>query len=169
MSSSAFYFLIPLAVFAVVYVRASNKQKPEGKRIDFIAQASAHIHGIDEEEKVANTNTSSNIDYNYDVVGESFQRQHLLDLIKAHDAYSSGEINTTAILEPEPTNPFDKSAVKVLIEDQQVGYIAKEDSPNVTKMIKKSKKEKYEVPAQIGFDPNSPQPLIGVRIALIID
>ena len=36
----------------------------------------------------------------------------------------------------------------------------------VTAMIKKSGNKSFEVPVRIGFDPNSPSPLIGVRLAL---
>ena len=75
----------------------------------------------------------------------------------------------TAILEPEPTNEFDPTAVKVLVEGIQVGYIPKFDSPAVTEMVKKSGKSVYEVPVRIGFDTDSPQPLIGVRIALTVE
>ncbi len=36
-------------------------------------------------------------------------------------------------------------------------------------MIKRSGNQTYEVPARIGFDADSPQPLIGVTIALTVD
>ncbi len=90
-------------------------------------------------------------------------------LIRTHKAFKTGEIVTTAVLESEPTNPFDSTAVKVVIEGVQVGYIAKFDSAAVTKMIGKSGRKSYEVPAKIGFDANSPAPLIGVKIALKVE
>jgi hypothetical protein len=90
-------------------------------------------------------------------------------LIRAHDAFASGQIIATAVLEPEPTNDFDPTAVKVVVEGVQVGYIAKFDSGAVTAMIKKSGKETMQVGARIGFDPNSPAPLIGVQIALTVE
>jgi hypothetical protein len=49
-----------------------------------------------------------------------------------------------------------------------VGYIPKFDSPAVTKMVKKSGKSSYEVPVRIGWDTNSPSPLIGVKLSLKI-
>jgi hypothetical protein len=64
---------------------------------------------------------------------------------------------------------FPAIAVKVVIEGVQVGYIAKFDSAAVTKMIEKSGKKSYEVPAKIGFDAESPAPLIGVKIALTVE
>jgi hypothetical protein len=36
-------------------------------------------------------------------------------------------------------------------------------------MIEKSGKKSYEVPAKIGFDSNSPAPLIGVKIVLTVE
>jgi hypothetical protein len=68
---------------------------------------------------------------------------------------------------PQSTE-FDSTAVKVLVEGIQVGYIPKFDSPAVTEMVKKSGKSVLEVPVRIGFDTDSPQPLIGVRIALTV-
>ena len=90
-------------------------------------------------------------------------------LVRSHNAFSIGEIYGVAILEPEPTNEFDPTAVKVLVEGIQVGYIPKFDSPAVTEMVKKSGMSVLEVPVRIGFDTDSPQPLIGVRIALTVE
>ena len=38
------------------------------------------------------------IDYDYEVTGESFQRNHLTAVIRAHTAFESGEICSTAVL-----------------------------------------------------------------------
>lgn len=89
-------------------------------------------------------------------------------LVRSHNAFSIGEIYGTAILEPEPTNEFDPTAVKVVVEGVQVGYIPKFDSPAVTQKIQESGKKSFEVPVRIGFDTDSPQPLIGVRLALTL-
>ena len=102
------------------------------------------------------------------MVGESFQRDHLTALIRAHNAFESGEIYSTAVLGLEPTNPFDPNAVKVVVEGVHVGYIPKFDSLAVTEMIKKRGKKEIEVPVRIGYDTNSPEPLIGVRLALTV-
>ena len=155
---NTYFAFIPLvAIIAYLVLRnpsSSNTSKSE--RIDFIKQASDSIHG---DEVVSGG-------YEYEVVGESFQRENLLKLIRAHEAFDSGQIVATAVLEPEPTNEFDSTAVKVVVEGVQVGYIAASDSGVVTAMIKRSGKKSFEVPVRIGFDPNSPSPLIGVRLAL---
>ena len=162
-------FLLPALIILLLVIRKSAKTTSSKARPDFIRQAADSIHGP---EVVVGSSSSESapdgVDYNYDVVGESFQRDHLMALVRSHNAFNVGEIYGTAILEPEPTNEFDPTAVKVVVEGVQVGYIAKFDSGAVTKMIEKSGKKIYEVPARIGFDAESPQPLIGVRIALVV-
>ena len=163
-------FLIPALGILFLIVRRAPKSAPTPvERPDFIKKVSDSIHGPEEVEFVVSNQMSDDSEYNYGVVGESFQRDHLMALIRAHKAFETGEILTTAVLEPEPTNPFDSTAVKVVIEGVQVGYIAKFDSGAVTKMIEKSGKKSYEVPARIGFDADSPAPLIGVKIALTVE
>ena len=159
---------IPLvAIIALLVLRnPSSSKASKGERIDFIKQASDSIHA--DEISVDERPALDSGGYEYEVVGESFQRENLLKLIRADEAFDSGQIVATAVLEPEPTNEFDSTAVKVVVEGVQVGYIAASDSGVVTEMIKKSGKKSYEVPARIGFDPNSPSPLIGVRLALTL-
>ena len=161
-------FLLPILIILILVIRRAPKSAPRTtERPDFIKQATEAIHGPEVADSPQSNGDDS--DYNYEVVGESFQRDHLVALIRAHEAFSTGEILATAVLETEPTNEFDPTAVKVVVEDVQVGYIAKFDSAAVTKMIEKSGKRVYEVPAKIGFDANSPSPLIGVKIALTVE
>ena len=163
-------FILPVAILLILVLRKAPKQKASTARPDFIRKASESIHGPEVPAvNPTNTEATDGVDYNYDVVGESFQRDHLLALVRSHKAFASGEIYTTALLELEPTNEFDPTAVKVVVEGVQVGYIAKFDSGAVTKMIEKSGKKSYEVPARIGFDAESPAPLIGVKLALTIE
>ena len=163
-------FLLPVAFILILVIRRAPGSKPSpSARPDFIRKASESIHGPEVPVvSASNTEAPDGIDFNYDVVGESFQRDHLTALISAHDAFESGEIYSTAVLELEPTNSFDSNAVKVVVEGTQVGYIPKFDSPAVTEMVKKSGKSSYEVPVRIGWDTNSPSPLIGVRLALTV-
>ena len=161
-------FLIPALIILLLVIRRAPKSAPTStERPDFFRQAAESTQ--DREVDVVDEMSADDSEYNYGVVGESFQRDHLMALIRSHKAFETGEILTTAVLEPEPTNPFDPTAVKVVIEGVQVGYIAKFDSAAVTKMIEKSGKKSYEVPAKIGFDANSPAPLIGVKIALTVE
>ena len=169
MTNQYFLLILPLAIFLLwVIRRAPKSQTTSSGRPDFIAKASESRFVTTDPDAfvLVNQTSDDNSDYNYDVVGESFQRDHLVALIRAHKAFSTGQILATAILEPEPTNPFDPTAVKVVVEGVQVGYIAKFDSAAVTKMIQMSGKKPYEVAAKIGFDAESPAPLIGVKLAL---
>ena len=105
-------------------------------------------------------------EYDFDVVGESFQRDHLVQLIKKHNLTDSGELYTTATLKLEPENDFDPTAVMVIVEDLQVGYIPKTHSADMTEYIKAKGGQSLEVPARIGWDRDSPQPLVGVRLKM---
>ena len=105
-------------------------------------------------------------DYTFDVVGESFQRDHLVQLIKNHKSIENGELYTTATLVLEPENDFDPTAVKVMVEGMQVGYIPKSMSAEMTDYIKNKGSDTLDVPARIGWDTNSPQPLVGVRLKM---
>lgn len=167
--NSILLFLPPLAIFLIWIIGRAPRSQTSSERPDFIRKASNSIHGPEVPVvSVTNTQAPDGIDYNYDVVGESFQRDHLTALIRAHNAFESGEIYSTAVLVLEPTNPFDPNAVKVVVEGTQVGYIPKLDSPAVTEMVKKSGKSSYEVPVRIGWDTSSPSPLIGVKLALTV-
>lgn len=102
--------------------------------------------------------------YNFDVVGESFQRDHLVALLKKHGVLQDGSFSTPTILELEPTNDFDPTAVKVMVEGMQVGYIPKHLSGDVTKALKAKGVNEFEVPGLLGWDADSPMPLIGVKL-----
>jgi hypothetical protein len=161
---------IPLvAILLFLTLRNPSKAKVQEERPDFFIKAAESMSDV--KDSVLFDSGSEGFDdgeYTYDVVGESYQRDHLTALIRAHNAFEIGQILSTAVLEMEPSNPFDSSAVKVVVEGTQVGYIPKFDSPAVTEMIKKSGKKVYEVPVRIGWDTNSPSPLIGVRLALTL-
>lgn len=110
--------------------------------------------------------SSDDSEYTFDVVGESFQRDHLVQLIKNNDSVTNGELYTTATLKLEPENPFDSTAVMVIIQDLQVGYIPKSFSGEITDYIKAKGGKTLQVPARIGWDVDSPQPLVGVRLKM---
>ena len=105
-------------------------------------------------------------EYTFDVVGESFQRDHLVQIIKNTKSADLGEIYTTATLKLEPENPFDSSAVMVIINDLHVGYIPKSQSGMMTDYIQSKGGNTLDVPARIGWDTESPQPLVGVRLKI---
>ena len=105
-------------------------------------------------------------EYTFDVVGESFRRDSLVQLIKKHKLTDSGELYSTATLKLEPENDFDPTAVMVIVEDLHVGYIPKSMSGEMTEYIKSKGGQTLQVPARIGWDTDSPQPLVGVRLKM---
>jgi len=102
--------------------------------------------------------------YNFDVVGESFQRDHLVALLKKNKVIEVGEFATSAMLQLEPTNDFDPNAVKVMVDGLQVGYVPKTFSVDVTRMMNDKGVTELEVPALLGWDNNNPMPAIGVKL-----
>ena len=105
-------------------------------------------------------------EYTFDVVGESFQRDHLVQIIKNAKSADIGEIYTTATLKLQPENPFDSTAVMVIINDLHVGYIPKSQSGMMTDHIQSKGGNTLDIPARIGWDTESPQPLVGVRLKI---
>ena len=105
-------------------------------------------------------------EYTFDVVGESFQRDHLVQLIKKYKSIETGELYTTATLKLEPENAFDDTAVMVIIDNLQVGYVPKSQSGMMTDYIKSKGGNTLQVPARVGWDTESPQPLVGVRLKI---
>ena len=105
-------------------------------------------------------------EYTFDVVGESFQRDHLVQLIKKYKSIETGELYTTATLKLEPENDFDSTAVMVIIDDLQVGYVPKSQSGMMTDYIQSKGGDTLQVPARVGWDTESPQPLVGVRLKI---
>lgn len=165
-----FLAFIPLVLLlAFLTFRNPTKNKVLQERPDFFIKAAESMNGAHDRVLIdTGSQALDDSEYVYDVVGESYRRDNLTALIRSHKAFDTGQIFSTAVLEMEPTNEFDSSAVKVVVEGTQVGYIPKLDSPAVTEMIKKSGKKVYAVPVRIGWDNNSPSPLIGVRLALTV-
>ena len=162
-------FIPLIAILLFLTFRNPRKMQIEEERPDFFTKAAESMHDFKDSALIdSGSEALDDSEYIYDVVGESYRRDNQTALIRAHKAFDTGEIFSMAVLEMEPTNEFDSSAVKVVVEGTQVGYIPKFDSPAVTEMIKKSGKKVYEVPVRIGWDTNSPSPLIGVRLALTL-
>jgi hypothetical protein len=105
-------------------------------------------------------------EYTFEVVGESFRRDHLIQLIKKHKLVDVGELYSTATLKLEPTNDFDPTAVMVIVDDLHVGYIPKSMSAEMTDYIKAKGGNTLQVPVRVGWDSDSPEPLIGVRLKM---
>lgn len=129
-----------------------------------LATTSKHAARSSSDQSLQQSGDSS--EYTFDVVGESFRRDHLVQLIKNNSSVESGEFFATATLKLEPENPFDSTAVMVVIQELHVGYIPKSQSEMMTDHIKSLGASTLDVPARVGWDTDSPQPLIGIRLKM---
>lgn len=62
------------------------------------------------------------------VVGESNYQAALAKICGGHNR-EGHELETVAVLTPEPTNAYDPNAVMVVIEDRKIGYLSRDDAP----------------------------------------
>lgn len=67
-----------------------------------------------------------------DVVGESNYRKTFEHVAGKN---STGEINTRVVLAREPTNKFDKNAVRVHIDGLTLGYLPREEAPEWHRLL----------------------------------
>lgn len=102
--------------------------------------------------------------FTFQIVGESHYRDNLLATIEAQGAHKLGEIYIEAVLQREPQNKFDEYAVCVIIEGKKVGHIPKEYSFEVSEFLNDRNCVAIKVNAVIGWNTNSPNPPIGVRL-----
>ena len=65
---------------------------------------------------------------NREVAGESFHEAAIRALLPRPVGDRGVELRLRAALVPEADNPFDRSAVRVLVQEQHVGYLPKEDA-----------------------------------------
>ncbi|MDV8155194.1 hypothetical protein [Acinetobacter bereziniae] len=72
-------------------------------------------------------NNSSNVNYNFNIVGEGFYQQNLRKIAGPKEEISKFH-ECTARITSEPTNKFDKNAVKVEINGLLVGYLSRGDA-----------------------------------------
>jgi hypothetical protein len=114
---NVYFAFIPLVLLlAFLTLRNPNKSRVQEVRPNFLSEAAETMNDVNDSVLIdSGSQALDDSEYVYDVVGESFQRDHLTALIRAHNAFESGVIYSTAVLELEPTNPFDPNAVKVRI------------------------------------------------------
>lgn len=70
-------------------------------------------------------------EYDFDVVGESFY-QDALDEICGGKTDEGHDLECTAILQPEPENPYDPNAVAVYIDGLKVGHLDRANARAMT-------------------------------------
>lgn len=66
-----------------------------------------------------------------EVAGESYHSKEIARLFRSWGLVEGGVTMRVASLVPEPTNRYDKNAVKVLVDGAHVGYVPAEDAARV--------------------------------------
>jgi hypothetical protein len=87
-----------------------------------------------------------------EVVGESRHQEALWEIVGGRQREPI-RYQTEAVLEPEPDNPFDPNAIRVLVEGRLVGYLSREDAedyrPGLLRLIQRCATGHVALAAQI--------------------
>ena len=75
--------------------------------------------------------------YACEVVGESSYQKNLIAVCGPYGQNESQQKQATAVLVPEPTNPYDKNAVAVQLSGRTVGYLSRETARSYCSNLKK--------------------------------
>ena len=87
-----------------------------------------------------------------EVVGESHYQDALWSIVggRRRDAV---RYEAVAVLEPEPNNPYDPNAIRVLVEGHHIGHLSREDAaayrPGLLRLIEGSPTRRVALEAQI--------------------
>ena len=103
-------------------------------------------------------------EYSFDVVGESYNREKILSIIRENNAIKQGELSVEAIMVKEPENEFDDNAVLVAVNKKKVGYVPSDISHEVTNYLDERGLDGVKVNGRFGWDVNNPSPAIGLRL-----
>lgn len=89
------------------------------------------------------TATLSEGRFRVDVVGES-RYQEALEAIAGGRTEDGADLETAALLVPEPSNRYDPNAVQVMIDGRVVGYLSRENAavlqPRIVEMVRGTKR-----------------------------
>lgn len=88
----------------------------------------------------------------FEISGESYKTQNLRELFKIYNVTPGNYHTLDAILKADPSNPYDKNAVEVFIDELSVGYIPKDKAKKVsTLLLNQTKNGEAEVFALIKY------------------
>jgi hypothetical protein len=106
--------------------------------------AAANVRGIDA--------TFYPGDEPLEVVGESGYQDALWTIVGGRRR-ESVRYETEAVLEPEPDNPYDPNAIKVLVDGNLIGYLSRDDAatylPGLLRLMEESPTGRVALEAQI--------------------
>lgn len=113
-----------LGIIAAIF--GSNKSQKKSKHItnSSVSKSSHHWPSLG--------------DFEFEVVGESYYQKYL-KVIAGNHGKQSAETAVVATLLPVDDNKFDKNAVQILVADNLVGYLTREDAPKFRRRLSASK------------------------------
>lgn len=113
-------------------------------------------------QKASNSIKKSNNSYTFDIVGEQAYQRNLKKIAGSKQEESKFH-ECTAQVSSEPSNPYDKNAIKVEINGLLVGYISKVEAARLAgKVVNKT------VPAVVngGWKDDDTEGNYGVKLAI---
>ena len=103
-------------------------------------------------------------EYSFDVVGESYNREKILSIIRENNAIKQGELLVEAIMVKEPDNEFDDNAVLVAVNKKKVGYVPSDISHEIANYLDERGLDGIKVKGKFGWDTTNPSPAIGLKL-----
>lgn len=110
----------------------------------------------------ATASGQGNISYNYNIVGEQSYQQNLRKIAGPKKEVSKF-FECTAKVTSEPSNKYDKNAIKVEINGLQVGYISKAEAQ---KLAGKNINKMVSAVIDGGWDDGDSEGSYGVKLAI---
>ena len=159
--ASGGYWLIIYLLRALVYtqLKGSNEssKSSEGKFENYIKRTFAT-----EEEAVEDEWEEYLDEYSFEVVGESYNKDSILSIIRENNAIKDGELLVQAVMIKEPDNEFDDNAVVVFVKKKKIGYVSSDISYEVTNYLDERDLDGIRVKGKFGWDTTNPSPAIGL-------
>jgi hypothetical protein len=179
-------FILALVVFSALMVPSSNAWDNWRMYMPNLKGVCLHQSAL---YQATNSMTSADEDfklkYTFPVAGESHRADNSMSLLKKYGKDTKFESSMTGLWEddaykvfltkatlvPEPSNKFDKFAVKVLIKGKHVGYVPEVVSYDVSFAMHKAKKKSMIVDACISHYPGGwgPQVSLDLPVSFLND
>jgi hypothetical protein len=172
-------FILALIVFSALMVPSSNAWDDWNTKVLTIKGLCLHQSALYQASGgIGGEELADQMDYAYPIAGESYRADNSMSLLKKYGKDEKFESSITGLLEddpykvfitkatlvPEPSNKFDKFAVKVLIKGKHVGYVPSLVSYDVSLMMHKTKKKSLIVNSCISHYPGGQGPQVSLDL-----
>ena len=169
------YWLIIYIIRALAYKQSKQNGESRGNKSSAAASEAGKLSELkigDYTKRTFATEEESDEDewfeyveeYSFDVVGESYNREKILSIIRENNAIKLGELLVDAIMVKESDNEFDDNAILVAVNKKKVGYVPSDISHEVTNYLDERGLDGVRVKGRFGWDVNNPSPAIGLQL-----